>query len=525
MIIEEVNIVKFRGFQDQYFHLGEQVTIIAGQNGTQKTTLLGMLSQTFSLRSHPNEDFRKEKPLCGGNFISSFSEKFKFSEIYDKPGEHEWSLKMKGDKEPFVIASMLRDKKTNDLRFWKKGDRESGSGYLQYPVIFLSLKRLYPLGEDNKIGASDKVQLTDEEKELYQKLHNKILISRDKINQTDYLESPYKNTLGANTDYYDWKTNSAGQDNVSKIILALISFQRLKRKYSNIYKGGLLVIDELDATMYPGSQYRLLDILKTYAAKLSIQVIFTTHSLSLLKHAFEVKTALADKEQTCNQIRVLYLKKQDHQITISDTPTLEDVRDNLNVAIGHKTLPKINVYTEDEETWKVFKAFRKQKGRLSYMRIPFSCTSLIGLVYNKVPAFSSPNALIILDGDVRNNKAQLKQLKGKKNVVLLPTNDSPERCIAKMLDEISDTDPLWKSINPSYTKQFAFQDIDLDEIEDDRLKAKKWFKSQVEAIGEPWVTKVINRWIQGHRDEYSDFLSLYQEAYNHIAELLGLETI
>ena len=84
MIIEEVNIAKFRGFQDQHFRLGEQLTIIAGQNGTQKTTLLGMLSQTFSLRSHPNENFRKERPLCGGNFISSFSEKFKFSEVYDR---------------------------------------------------------------------------------------------------------------------------------------------------------------------------------------------------------------------------------------------------------------------------------------------------------------------------------------------------------------------------------------------------------------------------------------------------------
>lgn len=525
MIIEEVNIVRFRGFQDQQFKMGEQITIIAGQNGTQKTTLLGMLSQTFSLRNHPNEDFKKEKPLCGGNFISSFSEKFKFSEIYDKAGEHEWSLKMKGDKEPFVVESMLRDQTSKKLRFWKKGDRGGGSGYLHYPVIFLSLKRLYPIGEDNKIGTSNNVQLTHEENELYQKLHNKILISRDKISQADYLESPYKNTLGANTDYYDWKTNSAGQDNVSKIILALISFARLKQKYPNIYRGGLLVIDELDATMYPGSQYKLLNVLKTYAARLSIQVIFTTHSLSLLKYAFDTKAELADKEQTRNQIRILYLQKQDHNVVISDTPNYDEICDNLNVSIGKKVQPKINVYTEDEEAWKVFKAFRKRKGTLNYMKIPFPCTSLIGLVYNKVPAFSSPNALIVLDGDVRNNKAQMKQIKGKKNVVLLPTNDSPERCIAKMLDSLSDKDNLWKSINHSYTKQYAFQDIDIDEIERDRSVAKRWFKSQIEAIGEPWVTKVINRWIIDHKKEYSDFLSQYQEAYNQIAEALDIKPL
>ena len=90
MKIEKVSICKFRGFKEQQFELGSQLTAIAGQNGTQKSTLLGMITQTFSI---PKENpMYGEKPLCGGSYRSAFSEKFRLSPIFDKPKEHEWSL-------------------------------------------------------------------------------------------------------------------------------------------------------------------------------------------------------------------------------------------------------------------------------------------------------------------------------------------------------------------------------------------------------------------------------------------------
>ena len=84
------------------------------------------------------------------------------------------------------------------------------------------------------------------------------------------LEGTNKQTIGVTTDKYDWNENSVGQDNLSKIILALFSFKRLKEKYPDDYKGGILAIDELDATMYPASQKKLLKELRTYASKLNL---------------------------------------------------------------------------------------------------------------------------------------------------------------------------------------------------------------------------------------------------------------
>lgn len=47
MLIKKVHIEKFRGFHDQEFEVGSMLTAIAGQIGTQKSTLLGMITQTF----------------------------------------------------------------------------------------------------------------------------------------------------------------------------------------------------------------------------------------------------------------------------------------------------------------------------------------------------------------------------------------------------------------------------------------------------------------------------------------------
>lgn len=238
MIIDKIHIAKFHSFNDVGFKLGTNITIIAGQNGTQKTTLLGLMSQPFTLSK--DSEMSSEKPLCGGSYKSAYSEKFRLSPPkFDKAGEHEWTLSFLTEDEPYTVVSMWRDKKKGDeLRFWKKGSRDKGTGYPQYPVIFLSLKRLTPLAEEPNFHIKKDIQLDDKEKELFKQLHNDIHFCFDNILETNIISSPNKTTLGLATDTYEWMQNSAGQDNVGKILLALLSFKRLKEKYKKSYKGG-----------------------------------------------------------------------------------------------------------------------------------------------------------------------------------------------------------------------------------------------------------------------------------------------
>ena len=49
MIIKEIEIGQFRAFENVSFGLGKYITAISGRNATQKTTVLGMLGQPFTI--------------------------------------------------------------------------------------------------------------------------------------------------------------------------------------------------------------------------------------------------------------------------------------------------------------------------------------------------------------------------------------------------------------------------------------------------------------------------------------------
>lgn len=520
MFIKKISIKKFRGFQDVAFKLGHYLTVLAGQNGTQKTTLLGMLSQPFSITDKSNPCFG-EKPLCGGNFKSAFAEKFKLSEIFDKPKHHEWTLNLNRVIDPdFTIESIKRESSSDAIRFWKKGDRAKGSGYIQMPVIYLSLLRLLPLGEDHNIGLSTEVLLTNSEFEFYQKWHNKILIIPDVlIENVQYLESKQKNTMGVSTSFYDWKMNSAGQDNLGKILLAILSFKRLQEKHNDDYKGGILAIDELDATLYPASQIKLLEALRKFASTYKIQIIFTTHSLTILEKA----CALQSDQHVQEQIKVVYLEKVDRQVTAIEELMYETIKRKLNVSLDpSKKITKIPVFTEDKEGRIFLKALLKTKGsHLQCLECSLGCDNLIELSRKRILGFKFPDSLIVLDGDVKENNAQNKKVNALFNILLLPGSNSPERLLAIFLHAKSDKSPLWSNIQTGYTKQFCFQDYSFEEIKQNRKKAKEWFQSQSEHWGRNCV-RLINFWIKENKNDVDAFIECFDKMQSKFIKALSM---
>lgn len=529
MIIDRIDISKFHGFRNVGFKLGTHITIIAGQNGTQKTTLLGLLGQPFSLLMHPS--MNEEKPLCGGSYKSGFKDKFKLSPKFDIPGMHEWTISFLTEDEPLTIASMYRDqKKNNDIRFWKKGSREKGSGYRHYPVIFLSLKRLTPLGEEKTVHPKDDVEFTANEIELFKQLHNRILISLESITDTNIIESPNKTTLGVTTNDYDWMQNSAGQDNVGKIILALLSFKRLKEKYKTEYKGGLLFIDELDATMYPGSQRKLLEVIQEYSTRYKIQVVFTTHSLMLLELGNELMLKAQSRQYTKDDIKLIYLEKRDGNIAIEENMPYNGIVNRLKVALASKSTSKVPVYSEDLEATIVMKTLLSgYTSTLNFSKCKFGCGNLLNIIQIKVPSFCFPECIVLFDGDVREKEDfqnNLKKIKTKKNWLILPTEQSPERFIADFLYSLSDNSPFWPSINPDYTKQHCFgsDSYSIEQIRNDRVVAKRWFQAQM-GINKKWCAKALRLWIKSSDNNKmlaEQFVDDFLTVYNNIARELRI---
>lgn len=91
MIIKSVEIEKFRAFEHASFALGKRITAISGRNATQKTTVLGMIGQPFTISSKDHPMYGC-KTIDGYNFRSQFKEKFKISPAHDVIGEHKWTL-------------------------------------------------------------------------------------------------------------------------------------------------------------------------------------------------------------------------------------------------------------------------------------------------------------------------------------------------------------------------------------------------------------------------------------------------
>lgn len=516
MIINKIYIKKFRGFQDVEFELGKFITVISGQNGTQKTTILGMLSQSFAI-TEDDHPMKNEKPLSGGNYVSSFADKFKLSENFDKAGEHEWTLFFENDIfPPYEIESIHRDKSKGTIRFWKKNDKAKGSGFIQLPVIYLSLKRLLPIAEDVKLSVNKEMSLSEDDFRFYKKWFNKILIltrEKDQVKSSNYLSSTNKQTVGANTDHYDWKSNSAGQDNLSKILLSILSFKKLQETYKEQYIGGILAIDEIDASFYPGSQKILFDELLIFASKFKIQIIFTTHSLTILEKANEIQ---ANSKRT-EQVKLMFLTKEDGHINVKNNTSYNYIKNHLNRTLtGKSKTNKIDLYTEDKEGAIFVKSLIGNKTKhVNFVDASLGCNNIIQLASVKVPSFTYPNSIIVLDGDVKKNAGQLRSVNKIKNIILLPSNKSPEQLISDFLNKLDDNHPLWKQIDETFDHQFCFQKYSNIEIQIDRLIAKKWFNTYLPIWGRN-ASKVLNEWKKEHKELVEEFNNNFDLLLNNI---------
>lgn len=516
MIIKRIHIQKFRGFNDVDLELWSHITAISWQNGTQKTTILGIISQWFAITDENNLMYW-ERPLCGGNFVSSFSEKFKLSAEFDREWEHEWTYFFCDNSiEPFTMQSIVRDRRTGKLRFWKKGDRSEWSWYMQYPVIYLSLKRIYPIWEDIKLREAENIDFTQDEINWYHRWYKKILLlQRENVTSIWYLSTTNKQTTGINTDTYDWKGNSAGQDNVWKILLAILSFKRLKEQYSDNYRWGILAIDELDATLYPASQIKILEFLHKMAENYRIQIVFTTHSLTILEKIEEMKSINDYNRET---IKSLFLEKIDATISIEEK-WFQYMKHRLEVNLmdSPTDLDKIDIYCEDKE-WIILAKnllWRNITRNLNFISVNLGCTNYLHLITHKVPNFLYPNSIIILDWDAEQ-KIIRKSKKNRRNIICLPWNQSPEYVLAEFLYNLQDNDPLWTD---GLTSQLCFSEYLFEEIRDNRVDAKNRFRSDIISR---YSSQILKRWKENNQGQVEQFKLDFQKIYNEIIKVKWL---
>ncbi len=300
----------FRQFHNIDILLGKKLTVIAGRNSTGKSTILGILANSGELKKKDGATYADRR------FRAEFSEIFNGSKKYDVSKSDRIQIDIVDKNDNLIDYRKFRTAWQNDngkdrfriipLKLFNDGKKTEAK--MQIPVLYLGLSRLFPIGEANedKITTNKVKFVDDEQKEWFVEEYKKILSIYDNINDVkDYSigETDKKKGVGIETDTYDYLTNSSGQDNLGQILMAVLSFKKLKQTRKE-WSGGLLLIDEADATLHPAAQKRLIDLLIREAKKNDIQVVLTTHSSDLLKHVC-TKNAHNDDNKN-NDIEVYY---------------------------------------------------------------------------------------------------------------------------------------------------------------------------------------------------------------------------
>lgn len=519
MIINSVHIEKFRALEDVTIPLGERVTAIVGQNGTLKSTILGIIAQPFSLeKSKVLSGFRG---LDGSQLQSKLSDKFKMS-LKEGLVDYVWTINFTDkDTPPHTVKGEER-KDSPYYRFWKvrlneKGDyvsvRDVDSGYAQHPVTLLTLKRLTPLGEEKSIRPKE-LELSEEEIAYYKRWHNDILSISDEIHDVSNIVSRGKNTLAPQTEAYDPMSISAGQDNIGKIIMSILSFKRMKNEYPDDYNGGLLLIDEIDSTLFPSAQKRLIDFLFKSAKEDKIQIVFTTHSLSAIEGVY------AALEENYNRYygKVVALQKVNGRVVVRPKNDYSSLLHHLNITVpatGLDVSAKIRVYCEDPEAvWFAKKMLHGWTRKVKWMiGMTLGCGNYKNLIEHNIPEFLKN--IIILDGDAMLNKEGRKTAFPKKAPVIeLPGESmSPEQLFYGFLKGLDEEDDFWTQGPAEYDKQHCFIEHQ-GERPQNREQYKDWFTSQMKYWGSGG-SRLYQKWVKSS-DENQKIVADFRDAFNKL---------
>ena len=492
--------------------LGRYVTVISGQNGTGKSTLLGMLGQPFGMA--------EMKDVFGRGMRAKFTDMFKLSPDHDIPGEHVYYVNLRDQNlypsgSHVQVKSYKREGYKLPIRLVTGARRGKGDGNIDYPVIYLGLRRTYPVGEiPNAVSTAP--SLSSEEVRQLSAWYNSVFLAwhQDDLEPVELTASTAKKaTILVNASSYDFLANSAGQDNLGQILAALLSFGRAKKALGGSYCGGLLLIDELDATLFPASQEALFGLLLEKAKELEVQIVFTTHSFQLIERALA-------RRGRGNDVEVVYLRRRDSGIEQVDRPSELDIEADLSVRMPKRSpKKKVEVLCEDDETkWFLKKVLpARTYSKCNVISAGLSCGELAELAIRDIPSLE--NDLFVVDGDA--TKDANAKVKGSRRLCVLPTGDkNPEMAIYDALSTLPDDGEFWTSMESAYrySRQMfirSYEESHEDHYEDKKKKRradKEWFRAEKArgGLGENG-TDGFNQWKAQHQDECErfadDFLS------------------
>lgn len=505
-MINYLRIKHYRKLKNIDIDLSKRINIISGTNGTCKSSILYMVSNAFQ-EVKTTAEWLNDKDVLknikgANNGINLKIERLtRGDEKYNDPAQGESGSLFTCDYEDGVSLEFRRhnsksgDKNRFALKpYYKRGANEK---LPQLPVIYLGLSRLYAYGEYSSDVAEIKKQLPENYFEIVRQLYKKFTGITIENEQTQEMGEIKKRT-SFSTDFegIDSNTISSGEDNLLIILIALVSlryyFENIDSKHQT---ESILLVDEIDATLHPAFQNKLLDLVEEYANKYKIKLICTSHSLSLLEYAFQKKSNVIYLLDNITSV----MQMEDADIYKIKMYLHNQSKEDIYIS---RSIP---IFTEDAEARLflncLFDSFeRKYKSKFSYIRNVFhlveaniSGDALVNIFSDDKLLRSTMRSICIVDGD---KKAQHKL---ENYAIALPGDKSPEELIFDYAKELyNNDDAFWLDttiISLGYTKIY-FRDhvlVDINTI-DEKIRLLKNNRESTKGVKRESNKKVFNQY-------------------------------
>lgn len=430
--------IPFRMFSNIEFNIAERITVIAGHNGIGKSTLLGLIANGSELKiSYGSTIFQKAFQAQLHELFYLDREKDYVQKRIDKPAfTLTYSCEGKADLVKTCNVSEHKEQKgvviQQRLKVVPRGIQENWevgpAAKVTIPTLFLSMSRMLPIGEYQRTLNAELLKRLSDDDRIYVKEKFKSIIDNKIVDSNNITKHELKGTTKKSLlpeFEHSTRTISLGQDSLSSIITAFASFNKLKREQGDDYNGGILLIDEIDAGFHPRAQIKLIKLIKEEAKKLRLQVMMTSHSLTIIQEVLKISDETARAGRNIDS--VIYIEDVLRPKLMAN-PTYVNIKNDMLSILPkiQEKLPTIKVYFEDEEARWVFEQIivnEKFDVKIGYnheflfVAAKLGCDNLKSLF--KVDDYFK-SVVIVFDNDVLAKEDTKRVVDENKNILVLP---------------------------------------------------------------------------------------------------------
>ena len=486
--ISYLEIIKYKRFDRFKVEFRHPLTLISGGNGTGKSSILHLVSNTFQ---KPTAKYgvgtadRKLLSDISGSLNLRINELTRGDMKSNDPAGGRSGTIYRASGESFNELNFRRhatDQSKIPRYYLKPYYAVRGASMPVAAVAYLGLSRLITQGEfDDDSASTARRSLPPERLASFREKYKRLLLMDVDVKQAELLGG-LKRRLEFLTSKsgVDSNTISAGQDNVSVILSTLEYLIAFKGAHPEL--GAILLIDEIDATLHPDLQIKLVRLLLECAREHSIQVIATTQSLELIDYA--------SRTPDCD---IVYLIDRANTVVAMSDITPASIRMHLRGVtvdeFGGYESRKVAVFTEDAEARAFLKVIldfcetfhpdlRVAASQLDVIEINLGCEQLKSLFRMGPSSDVLRGSVCILDGDA----GQPGGMDKKDQIIALPGGKRPEEVfydhVRSMVEGGADQfeDPEWidRGFSAFYLAEMLQElEGDLGKIKNGELKKRE----------------------------------------------------